>query len=307
MRYFVIISIFIVTMLGCSTSIDESDLFKKAGIAYLPSSETPFSGKAIGYYDTGEMLYEVKYEDGMVDENTYDFLFKDGESNHSVELNDLDIRTTKLFLLDYQYPYSGYATLKIGVPDLGEVRGLIRGGYPIGKWVDRDIGENPDNFRYNDDSEEIKYVNFHINGTVEEINIYDLIYRRTVNYDESGSPLQYLLNYHDETKQLIQQWSPNGKMETEKFVMGDTAVERVWWNNGKIKYQEVDLGPRNGSGISTSKWNEVGGQVSNEYYLDISDDPQLSRELKKVSKTEWQEIHPINPDSMKFIENDLVD
>ena len=55
-------------MVACGDgNVDSEDLEYRNGVAYLPNEETPFTGRAEGFYDNGQEMYEYNYKDGELD------------------------------------------------------------------------------------------------------------------------------------------------------------------------------------------------------------------------------------------------
>ena len=47
--------------------VDGRKLEKHNGVAYLPNEETPFTGRAVGFFENGQKRYEKNYKDGKPD------------------------------------------------------------------------------------------------------------------------------------------------------------------------------------------------------------------------------------------------
>ncbi|SVB98682.1 uncharacterized protein METZ01_LOCUS251536, partial [marine metagenome] len=76
--YFLLLLIF-----GCSQSTDktktvvETALTNKDGLLYLSNSDKPYTGKVVGYYESGEKLFDGFYNTGVL-VGYYTYYQKDG-------------------------------------------------------------------------------------------------------------------------------------------------------------------------------------------------------------------------------------
>ena len=73
---------------ACSSSgpVDSSKLAERGGLVYYNKSDTPFSGKGIKYWPTGEVQIKATFEEGVLVQSS--FLGLDGSLLESTEVID---------------------------------------------------------------------------------------------------------------------------------------------------------------------------------------------------------------------------
>ena len=73
---------------ACSSygPVDSSKLAERGGLVYYNKSDTPFSGKGIKYWPTGEVQIKATFEEGVLVQSS--FLGLDGSLLESTEVID---------------------------------------------------------------------------------------------------------------------------------------------------------------------------------------------------------------------------
>ena len=65
MKILVILSL--IVLVSCSpTEVPSEKLVERGGITYLINSQTPFSGRSVSYYESGEVEFKRHYQDGQL-------------------------------------------------------------------------------------------------------------------------------------------------------------------------------------------------------------------------------------------------
>ncbi len=83
-----LLSIILLLVFACSNSkpVDSSKLAERGGLVYYNKSDTPFSGKGIKYWPTGEVQIKATFEAGILIQSS--FLAMDGSLLESTEVID---------------------------------------------------------------------------------------------------------------------------------------------------------------------------------------------------------------------------
>ncbi len=83
-----LLSIILLLVFACSSSkpVDSSKLAERGGLVYYNKSDTPFSGKGIKYWPTGEVQIKATFETGILIQSS--FLGIDGSLLESTEVID---------------------------------------------------------------------------------------------------------------------------------------------------------------------------------------------------------------------------
>ena len=82
------IPIILLIFFSCTSSkpVDSSKLAERGGLVYYNKSDTPFTGKGIKYWLTGEVQIKAAFEEGILIQSS--FLAKDGSLLESTEVID---------------------------------------------------------------------------------------------------------------------------------------------------------------------------------------------------------------------------
>ena len=92
----ILLSLFVaLLMVGCGEQVvDNAKLQDRDGLKYLPNEETPFTGRAEGFYPNGQKAMETNYKDGKEDgikNRWYNSSFKEDKTGQKhVQINNKD-------------------------------------------------------------------------------------------------------------------------------------------------------------------------------------------------------------------------
>ena len=86
MKKYIPITLLIFFSCTSSRPVDSSKLAERGGLVYYNKSDTPFSGKGIKYYPTGEVQINATFEEGILIQSS--FLGIDGSLLESTEVID---------------------------------------------------------------------------------------------------------------------------------------------------------------------------------------------------------------------------
>ena len=89
-----LLSNMLILVFACSNSgtVDSSKLDERDGLVYYNKSDTPFSGKGIKYWPTGEVQIKATFEAGVLVQSS--FLGLDGSLLESTEVIDCLLYTS---------------------------------------------------------------------------------------------------------------------------------------------------------------------------------------------------------------------
>ena len=94
-------------IVGCSKPVEDSTLINKDGLMYLSRDFNPYSGEVVGYYMTGEKMYDGVYKDGVL-VGDYIYYKKDGNKKEPINYETTLIeRDGVYYTKDTNKPYSG--------------------------------------------------------------------------------------------------------------------------------------------------------------------------------------------------------
>ena len=77
----------LIFFIGCSKVTNEETLIEKSSVTYSKGSSVPFTGEAIGKYDSGQERIKGKYIDGKK-EGLWIFLHKNGKESEKGEYSN---------------------------------------------------------------------------------------------------------------------------------------------------------------------------------------------------------------------------
>ena len=86
MKQYILIILLIFFSCTSSKPVDSSKLAERGGLVYYNKSDTPFSGKGIKYWPTGEVQIKAIFEEGILIQSS--FLGIDGSLLESTEVID---------------------------------------------------------------------------------------------------------------------------------------------------------------------------------------------------------------------------
>ena len=77
MKKLLLIVIPLLLIVGCSKPISEETLIDKDGLKYHPETKQLYSGKAVGYYESGKIKKKGSYSNGLMVDN-WTFYYESG-------------------------------------------------------------------------------------------------------------------------------------------------------------------------------------------------------------------------------------
>ena len=206
MKFFLLIILPLLLIVGCSKPINESSLVDRGGVKYQQDSQKPYSGEVFRLYDTGEKVYQGTYENGLL--VSYSYLNKDGSIKEPIYFENLDERDGGLYTKDTNEPYFG---LVFSLHDNGnkEWEGTLKDGKPHGLFTTW----------YENGQKEVEVT---LKGG--EKNGLSTIWYENGQKREEG-------NYKEDEKDgLWTEWYENGQKEFEETYKDGEIISQKFWN-----------------------------------------------------------------------------
>jgi len=251
MKKILVVITSIILLIGCSKPIDETSLVDKEGIMYKSDAKSPYTGEVVGYYQSGEKLYDGKYKEGVL-VGDYTYYNKDGSEKEPINNNYLIDRDGVKYQQDAQEPFTGKV---FDLWDNGnkKLEGSYKDGLMNREWI-----------WYYDDGK--KFVEgYYIYGTGENYIIDENVLipldgadgRWTYWYPD-GQKRSEGIFINGEEDGLWTYWSENGQKE-EEGTLRDGKKDGIWtwWYENGQEQLEGTFKDGKGEGIWTY-WYENG-------------------------------------------------
>jgi len=128
-----ILLIALLLIFGCSKPVEESTLINKDGLMYLPDSDKPYTGEVFGLYETGENIYDGKYDNGQL-VGEYAYYNKNGYKKEPINITTLIDRDSIKYEINSLESFNGEA-FDLWNNGNKKLWGYYKNGFKNSKWI----------------------------------------------------------------------------------------------------------------------------------------------------------------------------